>query len=273
MLCQNPYRGQGGLEHGCGRCNVCRINKRREWTARALLESLGHTESSFLTLTYTEASYPADGSVSKREMQMFIKRLRWTSTNVRYMVVGEYGSRTWRAHYHALLFGLSPLVAQDLVSSAWSKGYIQVGSLTPQSAQYLCGYTLKKMTNKLDPRLEGRKPEFMLSSRRPGIGMAAFDILVEAHYTAAGARYLAQHHDVMRQARIGNKIYPIGRYLTAKLREALGLPPSHPKRLEVMLEDMEAIKSLPDLWEAREDLRIAHGRKALNMVSRNGKTL
>lgn len=60
----------------CGKCELCRDKKSREWAFRAICENA--TSSSmpyFLTLTYNPKHLPKCG-IFKEEMQLFFKRLR-----------------------------------------------------------------------------------------------------------------------------------------------------------------------------------------------------
>ncbi|AXB22553.1 replication initiation protein [Lynx canadensis associated microvirus CLP 9413] len=47
-------------------------------------------------------------TLAKRDFQLFMKRLRkaFPDQKIRYFAAGEYGSETFRPHYHAILFGL-----------------------------------------------------------------------------------------------------------------------------------------------------------------------
>ena len=47
-------------------------------------------------------------SLRKRDFQLFMKRLRkkYSDDRIRFYACGEYGSETFRPHYHAILFGL-----------------------------------------------------------------------------------------------------------------------------------------------------------------------
>mgnify|MGYP000713034410 CR=1 FL=1 len=162
-----------------------------------------HEENSFLTLTYDDAHLPADRSLSKRDLQLFLKRLRKqeakSGRRFRYYGVGEYGGRSGRPHYHLCMFGFDPadkrfLAVQrghkvylaESVSKAWAReeeslGLHQVGSLTEESARYVAGYVQKKVRR--DPgrstidlvdsdsgQVFAVAPEFATMSRRPGIG-------------------------------------------------------------------------------------------------------
>lgn len=218
MLCSKPFR-IGLSEYGCGQCHICRINHRRLWTNRIMLESLSHDASLFCTLTYDEEHYPNDGSISRTEAQRFIKRARYyAGHNLRYFICGEYGARTSRAHYHAILFGTS---SSDVVSQSWKSGYVHIGNLTPASAAYCCAYVTKKIAG--NARTDGKEPEFALQSRKPGLGRKAVEELVPFFQTREGAKILSETGDVPSWIRWQGKKWPIGRYLKSVLRAELGL--------------------------------------------------
>lgn len=187
-----------------------------------MLESRLHEFSCFATLTYDEEKYP--GQLVPYHTQTWLKRLRkrlGSERPLRYFLVGEYGDQTERAHYHAALFGVSQLES-ELVSLSWGHGFIQLGDLTLESAQYIAGYVTKKMTAFDDPRLNGRHPEFARMSRRPGIGAGAVVQIADALNSAAGSAFIASTGDVPAALNHGKKSYPVGRYLRSLLREELG---------------------------------------------------
>lgn len=94
----------------CGKCAICKDRKFREYKGRAQAETNRWNELPlFITFTYDEKHLPADG-LNKRDMQLFMKRLRFRLENyghtnkLRYMYCGEYGTYTHRAHYHMILW-------------------------------------------------------------------------------------------------------------------------------------------------------------------------
>ena len=91
----------------CGRCTGCRLKYAAQWAMRCMHESQLHSRNSFITLTYNNENLPADKSINKEEMQKFFKRLRKKLGNnsIRYFACGEYGDKTSRPHYHAIIFG------------------------------------------------------------------------------------------------------------------------------------------------------------------------
>lgn len=248
-LCSSPYH-VGSVEVRCGRCMPCRVYRRRIWTARAVLEMACHRRNSFITLTYSNDKLPAGGSLSPRDAKLFCMRMRKALGPYRYLLVGEYGDRTWRPHYHMLCFGLSP--APDAVQELWSLGYTDVRPASLESASYAAGYVIKKMTAKDDPRLEGRYPEFIRVSLKPGLGAQGLKPMVDWYRTSEGAKYIAEHRDVIKSVRIGAKLFPLGVYLVNKLRDALDIPRVDPLRMfELNVAEAELRRSIPDYLELR----------------------
>lgn len=228
MRCAYPRETARGKLFPCQQCMPCRINKRRKWTARLLLEAACHPSSLFLTLTYDEANVPKTASgipqLDPEDLKLYWKRLRKAGLVFRYFAVGEYGERTARPHYHAILYGLDETAEKTLLEK-WPFGFIKVDAdVNPKVAAYCCGYVLKKWTQKEDPRLKGRHPEFMRSSRRPGIGANAIERLSSVYETSGGSLVLSRDGNVRRVFRMDGRIWPLDRFMLQKLREELGLP-------------------------------------------------
>ena len=82
--------------------------------------------------------------------------------------------RVWRAffspHYHAIVFGLDSVRSQKLIEDSWSMGFISVGSVTSDSANYVARYTVKGGLTDEECFKLGLQPQFLVMSRRPGIG-------------------------------------------------------------------------------------------------------
>lgn len=230
MNCGNPYIHKGNA-FGCGQCIPCRVNKRREWTHRIILEASLQEDNAFLSVDYSEENLPDDLSVSPREISLFIKRLRKGGLRFRYFAVGEYGDHSFRPHYHLALFGIPTCLRGttrqattccavcESIKRAWGLGRIVLGTLTPQSAAYIAGYVTKKMTSEYDPRLEGRRPEFARMSLRPGIG---YNVMHEVASTLLEFDLHKVLIDVPHSLQHGKKKWPLGRYLRRSLRALIG---------------------------------------------------
>lgn len=164
----------------CGKCVACKLERSRQWAMRLLHEASCHASSLFVTLTYDDAHLPPGETLVKRDLQLFFKRLRKACGPCRYYAVGEYGSRTFRPHYHALLFGVDfadavvfsrddrgvCLLRSPELESIWGLGFAPFGEVTFESAAYCARYCLTKEAHSFPDRL----PEFSIMSRRPGIG-------------------------------------------------------------------------------------------------------
>lgn len=250
MNCKYPF--VKGLEpFPCGQCLPCRINKRRLWTHRILLESKCHEKSVFTTLTYSPDNLPPNGSLVRAHLQLFLKRLRRRVAPrlLRYFAPGEYGDDTWRPHYHPILFGLGLDSARDIEES-WGLGFVDVRELSEELAQYAAGYVVKKLTRGDDPRLAGRTPEFCAMSLKPGIGALAVPTIGAALSSREGSKLIARDRDAPPVLRHGKKLYPLGRYLRQKLREEAGFEDFDGSSTPVRLQHIAELQVLRDACQS-----------------------
>lgn len=193
----------------CGKCVQCLQSKSEEWAFRCMQEAKQHKENCFLTLTYNPFFLPAGGTLVRKDLQDFLKRLRKAiePVKIRVFYCGEYGKKGLRPHYHVIVFGWKPkdlifwqrdksgsiLYRSPFVEKYWSKlvpdehtfelkrlslGYSSVGDLTYESAKY-CAKYLQKLN---DPP-PGCIPAFTGQSNRPGI---AFDFIKPEILTRGG---------------------------------------------------------------------------------------
>lgn len=190
----------------CGECLGCKLDWAGDWAARCEKESKCWPVNSFITLTYSDEHLPLGSStrstVSVREFQLFMKRLRASRYQlvpgkgrrqrkvydvIRFFASGEYGEKSGRAHYHAVLFNCdfpdkrlwksSPsgdLYTSSELEKLWPFGFSSIGSVTFQSAGYVARYVMKKAGSSPDD-FKDREPPFVLMSRRPGIGAFWFN--------------------------------------------------------------------------------------------------
>lgn len=213
MTCAFPYISPHiNAPVPCGKCFGCRINSRKGWTLRMVLESKYHQFVSFVTLTYSPEALPNPPSVSKIVLQNFFKRLRYyINMPIRYYACGEYGEQSYRPHYHAIVYGPHTSILQMAVDLAWQKGFYMVVPAGPDSMAYVAGYVAKKKEKK-DLEARGLNPEFTLSSRRPAIGLSALDEIIKMSENDI---------DIVSVFNIGNVRYYLPRYLKNKARSKL----------------------------------------------------
>lgn len=202
----------------CGKCIGCRLDHSRMWALRCVHEAMQYDDNCFVTLTYNDDNLPLDGSVNIEHFQDFIKKLRRKfGSGIRYFHCGEYGDKLSRPHYHVILFNFDfpdkvpdrrsvsgeLLYYSDLCQQFWGyKGYCLIGSMTFRSAAYVARYTLKKFTNPdpsvVEKHYQGRRPEYVSMSRRPGIGDSYYKKYKHEMYNADFIVFDNKKHKIPR---------------------------------------------------------------------------
>lgn len=171
-MCDNPLLLSSG-EVPCRNCKQCRRAYVWDWVGRNTAESVTSVTSFFVTLTYGNSyvygveSEAAASWLDYSHVQKFLKRLRISGTKCRYFVVGEYGTKKGRAHWHALLYfqrKMSCSDAQVLLEKHWGHGFCNVKAFNERSAPYCCKY-LQKTT-------ESQEPSVAHMSKQPSLGAA-----------------------------------------------------------------------------------------------------
>lgn len=201
LVLKNPVTNQY-QEFSCGQCIECRIAKRRQWAVRLYNEMSCHESSRFITLTYDDSFCPEELKVD--DLQKFIKRLRkyiGGEKKIKYYACGEYGEakesiqrcrelfksplrKIGRPHYHIIACGVTDSDLPDNVHHRqyqsngsyncqchlWKYGLINIGSVTPQSIEYVTGYVEKKLNGQQAEEIYGTfQPPFSVKSN--GIGL------------------------------------------------------------------------------------------------------
>jgi len=164
-----------GFELECRKCLPCRLNIAREKAIRTYHESKMHQDNIFLTLTYSD-NHLGTGKLNYLDFQLFMKRLRELHNRgikdkelkkertISYMVTGEYGDQTKRPHWHAIIFNYRPrdekpkytsdldhdVYTSEILNELWGKGFVEYGSVTIDSANYVARYAAKKLVHGMD---------------------------------------------------------------------------------------------------------------------------
>ena len=189
--------GPNELWLACGLCINCRMRRRRDWAVRSMHERQWNTEACFLTLTYDNRSLPRrffkdDGSeawidqgwLDKTDFQKFMKRVRHHRGKekqrrepLKVLWCGEYGEKTKRPHFHALIFGedfastmnwrsqANGYYTSEEVEYLWPHGNHYVGGVEFGSASYVASYAVKKLSGAARER------------ENPSTGLAEYDRL------------------------------------------------------------------------------------------------
>lgn len=228
-----PIFGWEGVKNGlteiklpCGKCPECMKEYYTSWASRGSRELQRWDSTVFVTLTYADEHLPPNNSLEKKDVQLFIKRVKkfFNSTRenpIRQIYCGEYGERTRRPHYHAILFNCDftdrkphrisdqghQVFTSDTLTRLWSYGHCEFGYAQPGSIAYLFKYILKKKSRKEkeQPLMIERDGityevahEFIEASRNPGIGahMRDSDSIKKGYLTVNGVKKkLSKYYD------------------------------------------------------------------------------
>lgn len=195
----------------CGKCEACLARRARDWMIRLKEEMKDASYACFVTLTYDDEHLPRqdrkvyDWMIDQevtfknvavhrvRDCQLFLKRLRKDNPDVkiRYFLVSEFGPRTLRPHYHAIVFNLPRCrCTKAYISSKWQNGFVEVSKVTEGRIAYVTKYCFGSTT------LPYWLPKnFTKMSLKPAIGYKWYENYKkqlesvdedEAHYFANG---------------------------------------------------------------------------------------
>lgn len=257
MFCTNPgyHSGLGFIP--CGKCQSCKIAKKKEWSDRLIIESKYHPFNYFVTLTYDPEHYPDNESLDPYVLKCFLKRLGYYCGKVpQYFACGEYGDEdyTERAHYHVAIFSDKDIFNEILAS--WNNGNVDIKPLLPERCKYICGYVVKKMTKKDDERLDGRHPEFFSNSRRPALGYGLlFDLLkrfaTDEHFRQVMLSHAYPPYHIM----VAGRQISLPRYIRDKLRHLY----DENKDLQQIKKDEKSLKDSRVHEAIRQTLQRVYG--------------
>lgn len=143
--------------------------------------------------TWTGTLFPSDINRFLNSLRKHLERDK-NHTGVKYFYAGEYCPSSGRPHYHMILMNC-PLDIEQFhdffkddrlklhwksyeLEKYWDKGFIDIGEVEFASAAYVARYCMKKITDNVDKAdyySQGKEPEFVRMSRRPGIGTDYFN--------------------------------------------------------------------------------------------------
>lgn len=215
----------------CGKCIECQESYSKEWALRCSLEAKQYLDNCFITLTYASAP----NEVCKRDLQLFIKRLRkkLEPLQIKYFACGEYGDLKGRPHYHINIFGWKPkdlyywsrsktgnkIYRSPTIEKLWTFGI----SAIEECDYSTCKYTALYMQKFVD--YSDKQKPFVLMSK--GLGKNA----IRSDMLDTGKVYY------------GGKYYGIPRYFVKKLSEKLDIDDFTERRRKKAVQKSECISS------------------------------
>ena len=182
-VCKKHYRVLDILQVPCGKCVDCLKKRSLDFACRAVCQIMynrsicSNASVFFVTLTISDLVMRFNHSLSKRDLQLFFKRLRKVlDIDFKYFSCGEYGAQTFRPHYHFMII-FNTFVDYNyfkkVLSKCWSFGLISCDETSDTaSICYVARYCDKKIENSLtdnDFKKLGVVPPFILISQKLGL--------------------------------------------------------------------------------------------------------
>ena len=161
------------MELACGQCIGCRLDRSRQWATRICHEASLYEDNVFITLTYNPENLPPDCGLVKKDFTKFMKKLRHhvkktSDKKIKFFMCGEYGDKSNRPHYHAVIFNHNfddwvylydspagnPLYTSPSLEKIWGQGFVNVGTVCFESAAYVARYILKKINGDMAEKID-----------------------------------------------------------------------------------------------------------------------
>lgn len=187
-----------------------------------MLESLSAAHSTFITLTYRDEDLPDPPNIKKEhavawQKQFRIKLARQYSLKCRFYTIGEYGGKKGRPHYHAIIFGPSHLISEEISLKAWPYGFIKASPMLPTHAAYVARYTTKKLQK--SKATSYGAPEFAIMSRKPAIGSAYTETIAAElkNRLTSGTLTVSELQESLYRVAIQGKTYPLSKIMRTKI--------------------------------------------------------
>lgn len=186
------FTREGDLRLPCSKCTECISKRALEWATRVKHELSLHDEACFITLTYNDENLPPIEDWKKNFGVFHDKLQKKLKKRIRFIVSHEYGSKTFRPHHHAILFGWNPpnqkllkqtkkgvnIYTSTYLEDLWKKGFSSIGQANEKTAYYIASYAIKGNSHNYNNPITGECQTFkdsMQTSKRPAIGADFFD--------------------------------------------------------------------------------------------------
>ena len=137
------------IEVPCGKCHSCVRSKMNGWRLRLIAELKQWSFSVFITLTFDDSMMERFRDDPNKAVRLFLDRMRKNVGNgIKHFIIGEYGEKTGRFHYHGILFGVPRNFDVNQVEKLWKYGFVYLGWCNERTIHYITKYITKVDYNK-----------------------------------------------------------------------------------------------------------------------------
>lgn len=248
----SPYSKVGVHLVPCGKCVQCSNRSQNDWRFRLIQETLSHPKAIFGTLTYREDEVPvcidevtgeATPTVFAPDVSKWIHRsvmrlVRAGIKNPRYFVCSEYGTSTFRPHYHFIWWNVSRFDFVECLQDWQEKfGFTQCSDIdvskAAAAAVYVSKYAIKGQFEVYPVKESKCAPNFHFQSQ--GIGKDYLNSLqsfvrkykgLEDFKSSTNKDFLEQIYRRLNYVSPDGKVFALPRYYVSKI-----IPPKSPLAL------------------------------------------
>lgn len=172
----------------CGKCIGCRLEYSRMWAVRLMKEFKTAKTGCFITLTYDDENliygkiptlYHPHFIEFRDRLRSYIRYHYGKDVKIKYYMCGEYGTKNFRPHYHAIITGFDfpdkvleyqrngyNHYQSELLTKLWRKGRTEVDDVTFDTCAYVARYITKKIYgDTAEDYYDGFQPEYSTCSK------------------------------------------------------------------------------------------------------------
>lgn len=236
----HPFARAGTYTVPCGKCIQCTSRAQNDWRFRLIQQTLSTPKCVFGTLTYKETTLPmlvdketgeCTPTVFKEDVQKWLHRsvMRLTRSGIdepMYFLASEYGTHTFRPHYHFLFWNVNRMDFEPCLVD-WREKYgfefctdVDVSKIGA-AAVYVSKYALKGQFDVSVVKNGLAAPNFHLVSK--GVGKAYLDEIKsycrKHHFDKVGysKEYLETLYNRLNYVTPDGRVFALPRYYVNKI--------------------------------------------------------
>lgn len=200
-MCISPRLLVNGALVPCRNCWQCKANRVNDWVGRCIAESQTAVGWSAITLTYGPDAegnkhHARTAILTYSDVQKYFKLLRRHGYPLRYLVVGEFGSKKGRTHWHMVVFWTKRVPKHIVIDPKtgeerevdmplrvrfnerhWPHGFSEWDTGNVAAIRYVCKYISKDVFD---------------AERQGQIGLSKVPPLGAAYFRGLARRYVEQ---------------------------------------------------------------------------------
>lgn len=285
-MCRHSYRTRDmfnvPVECKCNSCITCLRTNRTFWYHRILsdvsaCQRFANRGSSFVTLTLAPKKDVYNPPLDKRHLTLFWKLARKRiDYKLNYYAIGDYGGRTQRTHYHAILIGVPSEHASMICRRDWLHGFYDVEPAVSSNINYVVSY-MQRQNNAQKRLYEKLGYQAPFATMSHGIGYSLFTrdmdlLLSEGKYWFKGRKYSLPPY---WKAKFATKLLPLDFSQYEAVASRLGFPsPQDYLEYRAFVAEQNALKRARNKFDPPQGLKnLPHSSNPVDIYRKSFNSL